>query len=297
VRTLPLSVLVAEGPIARAYLERMRQQGLRPSRIVLMVWSHHPASGKRLGRWLPPSLRLAFAARHQEAAYNHWPREFLRKQPALVDAILEGVSALSSGARELVSNSFGSFDYGRYSPSVERVLVRDLRDPALLERFSHGSPETVLFTGGGIVPKALLELPGIRFLHVHPGYLPHVRGADGALWSTLVRGRPGASCFYMAPGIDTGEIVAAREFEPLAFNLPPGARPDDQTLYRALFSFCDPLLRAELLAEVLERSDGEPSQLVAQAQDTGAGLTYHFMHERLRAAALQRLFSSRLPAG
>jgi hypothetical protein len=289
---LPLTVLVSEGPIARAYLARLRLAGLAPERIVLMVRRRHPTDGTVLGRWLPPRLRVAYAQRHQEAAYGHWPREIRRRHPALVSALVQALGAITPEAETLIDEMLARPEYERYASRIERIAIDDLADPALAALLAASAPAAVLYTGGGIVPRSLLGLPATRFLHVHPGYLPHVRGADGLLWSMLVRGRPGASCFWMAEGIDTGDLVAAREFPAVACPVADGERPDDQTLYRALFSFWDPLLRAELLASVLAGASGGVAALDATAQDTSAGITYHFMHARLRAAALRQLFPS-----
>jgi hypothetical protein len=148
----------------------------------------------------------------------------------------------------------------------------------------------VLFTGGGILPAGVIDLPGLRFLHVHPGHLPFVRGADGLLWSILVRGRPATSCFYLAAGLDTGDVVAVRDYPPLSFDLGSRRRPDDQTLYRAVFSFIDPLLRADMLVNGVLNAGVDLPHLETTPQDPSRGVTYHFLHPRLRERALARLF-------
>ena len=180
-------------------------------------------------------------------------------------------------------------NYGVYAETVERVMVKGLADPTLAEFLSRFAPTAVLYTGGGIIPASLLSVPGLRFLHIHPGRLPYVRGADGLLWSTLVRGKPGASCFYMAPGIDTGGIVQAAEFSPLEFPLPANGRPDDPALYRAIFSYYDPMLRAAMLLRVFRIGDN-PMNLASEAQQPQQGLTYHFMGPVLRRVALEVIF-------
>ena len=83
----------------------------------------------------------------------------------------------------------------------------------------------------------------------------------------------------MAVGIVTATIP------PLRVTL-AGERLDDDTLYRALFSFYDPLLRASLLVnDVLPL--GEPARLPSRPQDLSCGTTYHFLHGSLRHVALQ----------
>lgn len=293
--TLPLTVLAHEGPQVRAYLGRLRRAGLRPARILALVNPRHPVSGRPLGRWLPGGLRLRYAARVQDSLQNYWPRRLRAREPALFAAVVRGLRPLVAESEALLREMTGLFHYARYADRVEWLAIADLRDPALTRALAAGGRQAVLFTGGGILRRELLELPGLRFLHVHPGHLPQLRGADGLLWSTLLRGRPGASCFYLARGIDRGDVIAARDFPPLRFELPGGRRPDDAALYRALFSWVDPLLRAELLAELLSgaaRAGTDPSALPARAQQPDAGITYHFLHEALRARALAALFRS-----
>ncbi len=290
-KRLPLTVLAHEGPQVRAYLGRMRQAGWRPERILLMVQRRNPATGKRVGAWLPRRLRLGYAERAQEMAQNHWPRRLKARYPRLVAAMSRELVRICDGAAELIDEMRGRFRYEDYAPRVERVLVENLRDPVLTSALSSTAPGAVLYSGGGILRQNLLGIPGIRFLHVHPGHLPEVRGADGLLWSMLVRGRPGASCFYMESGIDTGEIVAAEDFPALRFDLGDHPRIDDVHLYRAIFSFYDPVLRAELLVSRVLSRQRDLSRLEAKPQEAGGrGIQYHFMHPRLRQRALETLF-------
>lgn len=287
-KTLPLVVLVHDAPVARAYLAAMRRAGLRPGRIVLMVSSQDPNTKKEVGRWLPGKLRVAWAAQYQAVGLNHWPSWIRRTHPGFVERFLGALEQVFPDAGSLIDEILGRFPYGDYSEQVDRVLVRGLADAGLAEHLRGLAPATVLFTGGGLVPRTLLELEGLRFLHVHPGTLPAVRGADGLLWSMLARGKPGASCFYMAPGIDEGDLVVARDSPPVRVPL-AGERLDDDTLYRALFSFFDPLLRASLLVnDVLPL--GPLDRLPSRCQDLSSGTTYHFLHERLRRVALHSIF-------
>ena len=156
------------------------------------------------------------------------------------------------------------------------------------------APATVLFTGGGIVPASVFEIGGLTLVHVHTGFLPHVRGADVLLWSLLVRGRPGVSAFFMTPGLDDGDVLAARETDAARRStLPAGERPDDDTLYRAVFSFVDPLIRAELLVARRARHRAATSRaLRGEPQDLTTGVTFHFMHPTVRGRALATLFRS-----
>lgn len=289
-RTLPLTVLAYEGPCVRAYLSTLRRVGLRPERIILLVLSEHPASRKPVGRWFPGRMRSWYAEKTQEQALNHWPRRIRAGHPELFRAILRGLEGMIEQPAATIDEMYGRFDYEAYADRVDRVVVRGLRDPALPKQLASGGSRTILFTGGGILPADAINVPGLRFLHVHPGHLPHVRGADGLLWSTLVRGLPAMSAFYLAIGLDTGDLVSVREYPPLRFETGATVAADDQTLYRAIFSFVDPLLRADTLVSALASAGGDPRRLVAAPQDANVGTTFHFMHPRLRARVLAHLF-------
>ncbi|MEW6280494.1 MAG: hypothetical protein AB1758_17860, partial [Candidatus Eremiobacterota bacterium] len=97
---------------------------------------------------------------------------------------------------------------------------------------------------------------------------------------------------WMAPGIDRGEVIRAAELEPISFTLPRDSRPDGLTLYRALFAYCDPLLRAWFLARLLE-DEPDPASWPTRSQTEQEGVTYHFMHPALRSKVLDRLYRSK----
>jgi len=290
--TIPLTVLAYEGPGSRAYLTMMASAGYRPSKIIAMISSHGESGGdgKRIGRLLPGFLRSKYAARVQELRRMYWPRRIRKQHPELYASIATGLSPLFDEPRDKMDTITGQFRFEDYSDHVTQIMLRNYRDPKLPKAIEAASPAPVLFTGGGILPPELIR-SGPKYIHVHPGKLPHVRGADGLLWSTLVRGQPGAACFYMNEGIDTGEIIETTDLPSSTFQISDADRPDDQTLYSAIFSFYDPLLRAKLFTELLTRFDGNlPNS--GTAQSTEEGTTYHFMHGAVRRRALQKIFVS-----
>jgi hypothetical protein len=287
-KTIPITVLADEGPMLRAYLSVMRREGLRPEAILLMVHSRHPTTKSPLGRRLPIPLRRWYCERYQEAAFNFWPRRLSKTDPALVDAVAGQLEEFLERPDELIREMLGRFRYDDYALRVDRVMVGGLRDPSLERAIKSLAPKIVLYTGGGIVPPSLISCSDTRFIHVHAGHLPHVRGADGVLWSTLVRGQPGASCFFMGEALDTGPVLRAQDYPAPTFKI-TGVRPDDQTLYRALYSYYDPLLRADLLRQVVQ-ANIDVSNSPTVSQDPSAGVTYNFMHDAVRRKALSQLF-------
>lgn len=285
--TLPLVVLGQEGPQARAYLSVLQAVGLRVARILWIVDA--PPARTPWTRWVPGRWRLAWAERAQALREHHWPRRLLLRR-RLMDSLAEGLASIVPDAGALFARLVQGFRVDAHAPHVQRVPRSDWHDPRLAQALAACAPATVLYTGGGLVPRALLALDGLTFLHVHPGTLPEVRGADGLLWSLLIHGRPGMSCFRMAPGIDTGALLARGEGPPLRFRLDARTELTDADAYRALFSFVDPLLRAVFLRDIVLPTTASFTDLSATEQPLGAGRTYHFLSPELRAAALRLLF-------
>jgi SAM-dependent methyltransferase len=284
-RSLPLTVLAWEGPQARAYLVRMRRAGLRPDRVMLIV--RDPAAEKRGRPAARPSRR---AERAQDRSHNFHPYAIRKRSPELVAAIGDAMAALVEDPMGFYAEMYDGFSYADYASELVRVGANSYRDQELTLALEKSGAEHVLFTGGGIVPAAVFEIPGIRLIHVHTGFLPYVRGADVLLWSLLVRGRIGVSAFLMTPGLDDGDVLAAKELDPIKVALPAGTGNDPDTLYRALFSFIDPLIRAELLVGDVLEATGDLHSLPASPQDLSSGITYHFMHPVVRNRALGELF-------
>ncbi len=286
--TLPVSVLAWEGPQARAYLAMMRRHGMQPERIILMV---RDLAAERRGRDARSGPARWLAARRQDRAHNFHPYAIRRRSPELVDAIAEALAPQIDDPQGLYRDMYERFDYADFAPDVVRIGANSYRDPGLRKGLERIRPGLTVFTGGGLVPKSVLSIDGLRLLHIHTGLLPHVRGADVLLWSMLVRGRPAASAFMLVPELDEGDVVAAREFAPLRVRLPAEVGADDDTLYRATFSFIDPLLRADLLVrDVLLANQATLPNLATRPQDVETGVTYHFMHPVVRAKALRHLF-------
>lgn len=281
-KILNCTVLAYEGPILRAYLSVIKNLGYKIRRVIKLYNGH-----KKL-RWLPNVLRDPFLFSQESLSNNYWPSKFF-KDKKLSQSILESTIenySLDTNFFDLIGKSCIN-----YSEIAEECIFFDWEEKGwkhekLLELLKSLKKQTYLFTGGGLVPKCILELPDTEFVHVHPGFLPYTRGADGILWSILTRNKPGAACFYMVPKLDEGNVILTEEYPSLQFKT---ASDDLKTLYRLVFSFYDPAVRALYLKHVLEKYD-TLSHLLSTSQDTTQGVTFHFMHDGLRKKCLNEVF-------
>lgn len=177
---------------------------------------------------------------------------------------------------------------------VDYFHAEDFNDPVLQARMQLATDTAFLYTNGGIVPAALLNQPSIRVLHIHPGIVPHMRGSDCLLWSALVRGRIGVSCFYMGAGIDDGAVICQQEFEiPRLPSLLPLLNPkNEDRAYRALLYAVDPHFRASLLARLIAQNPlADLRDLPTQNQSVPERPAYLWMHPKLRLKTIREVFA------
>ncbi|HEY3487591.1 MAG TPA: hypothetical protein VGL10_05950, partial [Gammaproteobacteria bacterium] len=291
-KELPLTVLFYEGPIARAYLACMRGLGLKPRKIIQLIAANDIAGGKPLGRYLPEVLRKPYAQYIQKYRIHYWPRRLATRYGALCKTVLNAVDIHLHFTATMTASAQALSDLSEYCDHIEPLLVRNLADVRLGDYLRHEPGGGSLYTGGGIVSASLLSIPGLRFIHIHPGFLPAIRGADCALWSLLLKRRLSASCFYMSGGIDTGDIIIARWLPEISVPFQT-AGIDTKMLYRAVYSYLDPWVRAFVLRELLASHD-RFAGIECRAQHADEGTDFHFMHSNLTAEALRVLFAEKV---
>jgi methionyl-tRNA formyltransferase len=128
---------------------------------------------------------------------------------------------------------------------VQCSAVRDVNDPAFVERLRRTAPDVLVSVScPQIFKQPLLEVASKGCLNVHGALLPHYRGVMPSFWM-LANGeeRAGVSVYFVNEQIDAGELCGQRAFD---------ISPDD-TL--ASFLQRSKGVAAELLLEVLDRVD------------------------------------------
>jgi hypothetical protein len=257
---------------SRTYLTYLADAGHRVREVAVLDF-HRGALPQR-----PRGLRARLAALRSAPAGPPDPGpDFWR--------LCEGVQ----GDVRIPIDYASDFDFGAIAEQTSEFAAADYADPAFHAFLAGRSTQTFLYTNGGRVPAALLDTPGLRILHNHPGVVPDIRGSDGLLWSLLERGVPGASCFYMDVGLDTGALSATREFPAPRFAaLRREIESDPELFYRALLFAYDPHQRAETFLDALAKGD-DPGALPAREQDPAEGRQYFAMHPRLQNVVYERI--------
>ena len=86
-------------------------------------------------------------------------------------------------------------------------LVSGINAPDCLSRIDHYRPDFLIYAGGGILRRGLIERVPRGVLNIHSGPLPHVRGMSAPEWTLYLGLDPTATVHFIDPGIDTGAIV------------------------------------------------------------------------------------------
>lgn len=157
----------------------------------------------------------------------------------------------------------------------QTIQAASLNEPAVIEAVKSLSERHVLFSGGGILRREILSL-GKKFIHIHPGFLPRVRGSMAIEWSVLLSERIAASAIFMTERIDAGSVLMTRFFDPPELD-PNGIPP-----------YFSSHIRSEVLVDLVQEyvSTGD---FHARSQDPGTGETYYKMHPALNNIVFSRL--------
>jgi len=113
----------------------------------------------------------------------------------------------------------------------------DINNQELVSYLSKSNSEIFIFTGGGILRKAILNC-GPKFVHLHPGIVPNYRGSTCFYYSIINEEKCGVTAYFMDEKIDTGDIIFQRSFK----------KPNHQYID----DIYDPSIRSEALIDVLK---------------------------------------------
>jgi methionyl-tRNA formyltransferase len=103
-----------------------------------------------------------------------------------------------------------ALDLGLQVLQPERV-----KEPSVIAQLGELTPDLILVAAfGQILPPAVLGLPPLGCINVHPSLLPKYRGAAPINWA-IINGemRTGVTTYCMDEGMDTGAVLLVRETE------------------------------------------------------------------------------------
>jgi methionyl-tRNA formyltransferase len=152
--------------------------------------------------------------------------------------------------------------------------VTSVNDPELIQRLATTKARLIIYCGPGgqLAGEALLSI-GIPFLHLHSGWLPDYRGSTTLYYALLEDRLPSVTAFLLDRTIDTGPILARRQYP-----RPPAGMDVDHCY--------DPAIRADLLVRIMEGFATEGALPAGTQQSATEGRTYYVIHPILKHIAL-----------
>lgn len=163
------------------------------------------------------------------------------------------------------------------------ALCSDQNLPRSVKQLTKWSPDVIVFAGGNILRRPLLNVPRLGVLNAHLGLLPEIRGMSSPEWSLLKDVPLGITIHYIDEGIDTGHVLRRCELSN------PTHSESISDLRHRLTAF-----GIDKMAEVVAALDRGEICATPQSQ-TNNDTQFFVLHDRLRALAADRLERLRTP--
>lgn len=93
------------------------------------------------------------------------------------------------------------------------VKVENINSEAAIANVKDEGIDLILYSGGGIVRKNLINAAKIGVINAHGARLPFFRGMNGVEWSLFYNELPKVSVHLVDSGIDTGDILNTTEID------------------------------------------------------------------------------------
>ncbi|MEK6222995.1 MAG: formyltransferase family protein [Chloroflexota bacterium] len=163
--------------------------------------------------------------------------------------------------------------------NIPLMTVNDHNEQQVQDTLATLNLDAIVFTGGGLVRKNILNISKLGVINCHAGLLPNYRGMDVVEWPIIEMNsfppQTGMTLHIMDKGVDTGPILATK---PLPF------RPNE--------TIKDFRLRIEpemvqFMIEGIKRL--EANKLKARPQVKEDGKQYFVMHPRIKELANKKL--------
>jgi methionyl-tRNA formyltransferase len=152
---------------------------------------------------------------------------------------------------------------------VPIVYCKDLNDRPVEVLLENICPDLVIFTGGGLIRKQVLEKTEAGILNCHMGILPQYRGMDVVEWPILEGNldQLGMTVYFMDNGVDTGDILRKKRVQ-----IQPGES------IKQLRDRFEPIMCRHLVETCCEYLNGKIQRIPQKPEE---GKQYFIMHRHL----------------
>ena len=261
------SLIFYDNPIARSYVQVLIDQKIFNTNIVYMSkFSEFSLIRKRVY--------------HKN---NSYPIKFLKNKE--VRSFTNEIEDFFGLRHNFLIDMYDYENLAKFK-NIYFLHTESINSDITLKFISRDNSKNYLITYQEILKKILDT--NKNFYHIHPGYLPLVKGADASLHSILNFNFFGASLFKMSKIIDEGDLIIRKKFffnKHFSSNL---KKNDTKNLYRLWYSFFDPALRASILKNFLKK--GCIINKIINTQDEPSNY-YSFMNMKDLNKCFKKIFN------
>ena len=226
------AIIIDEGPIGRAYLQFFEDKKIKINELIY------------LGSKLPVFKSLLI--NYNFNLINRKPIKYLQNKNIV--SLVNKVEETFSLRKNFFADAYKNKDIRKITNKFYYCKSKKINSKNCQKIIANANSKVVLNTGKQIL-KEILDL-NKQFVHIHPGYLPAVKGADGSLWMIKKFNYVGVSSFLMNKKIDEGKIILREKMTIKGLNI-----LDDefskQDLNDVWFSFIDPAMRVYHLKKLI----------------------------------------------
>lgn len=162
---------------------------------------------------------------------------------------------------------------------IPYLRVKEHNEEKNMQFLKSLKPDLIIFTGGGIIRKTILETAKFGVLNCHSGILPHYRGMDVVEWTAAEKKFEsvgfGGSLHFMDTGVDTGPILLTKKI--------PLQKKDSFEKIRERIE----VAMVDLMLLGVKRI--RDHQISPQPQNKNAGRQYFVIHPRIKKCAEENL--------
>lgn len=289
-----VALLATSHNVAKAYITRLNKAGFEPNRVILLDRKKRRIFQVAVFKSILKNYSVKEISKKVFKKLTTFTRS--NRNELQIDNIGTVLSKVKS---KLIQLDVFSTDLNQPTTSIlknvgwnyDKIEINSINDQNLINYLQENVQEDfIIFSGGGILRDSILSI-GKRFIHVHPGIVPEVKGADCLLWSALVYEKIGMSSIIMNKGIDTGDIIHTSNFEIPKFEINIESYTL-RTLKQTLINFVDPHYRAEHLVVTFKR-EPNPEKWDTIRQNTKDGRQYYFMHDSILPSVISKFVDSK----
>lgn len=273
---IDLSLIFFDSPIGRAYLRLIHEENYKLKEIIIIQNSKN--------KFCPNFLFFKINAYFK----NYYALKLIKTNLFKINS--KKINNFFLLNENFCKNMYKNIPLKKYFSKVTYINNQSINSKELYN-YLEDKNDLFLFTGGGIVKKKLLNTKN-KFIHIHPGYLPLVRGADGLLWSILKENHIGVTSFYMNEKIDQGMVIKKEKMNIENFIFKKNhSHLDSKSYYRFIYAFIDPLLRAYHLKKLLLDQNFNVNEKFKN-DSPASGNYYSFMskEKNLLESTIEKLF-------